>query len=232
MRDSGDGERAESREQSAGSSEQREGIEPSRETQTGSVRHYMNSLKRWVLVLAVLGAGVGAGGCASTTITFEPSPQPPVCEPSAAALVIWSPQWRPDQKDVQAREQAAEAGLRGFLATSGCFAQSVLRRASDISQTTVTSQLAGNAAVSRVVGIEVRELGPVVKLLSSAALVEGGTEVVFRVIDFSPDLVGERRRFMVRWQNGGPGVVKGIASLPDDMQAALRAGLQSAGTQR
>lgn len=79
---------------------------------------------------------------------------------------------------------------------------------------------------AQVVGVEVRELGPIVKLLSSAALIEGGTEAVLRIIAYSPQSGDEVRQFTVHWHNGGPGVVKGVASLPGDMQAALRAGLQ------
>jgi len=30
----------------------------------------------------------------------------------------------------------------------------------------------------------------------------------------------------VHWAHGGPGVIKGVATLPQDMQAALAAGLQ------
>jgi hypothetical protein len=30
----------------------------------------------------------------------------------------------------------------------------------------------------------------------------------------------------VRWKNGGPGVVKGVASLPADMRAALQVALE------
>ncbi len=80
--------------------------------------------------------------------------------------------------------------------------------------------------VAQVVGVEVRELGPVVKLLSSAALVEGGTEVVLHITVYSPGSAAELRQFTVHWQDGGPGVVKGVAGLPGDMRAALRAGLQ------
>lgn len=40
------------------------------------------------------------------------------------------------------------------------------------------------------------------------------------------------RAFTVHWRHGGPGVVKGVASLPADMDAALRAGLQPADAAR
>ncbi|HZM35320.1 MAG TPA: hypothetical protein VFC18_12610 [Burkholderiales bacterium] len=126
-----------------------------------------------------------------------------------------------------AREEAAAAGLKDFLAQSGCFARSELRRVPDLTAPTVRAQFGGmRDPPAQVVGVEVRELGPIVKLLSSAALIEGGTEAVLRIIAYSPQSGDEVRQFTVHWHNGGPGVVKGVASLPGDMQAALRAGLQ------
>jgi hypothetical protein len=172
-------------------------------------------------------------GCASTSVTLQPSPQAPVCSAVSSALVLWAPRWRPDQKDVAAREEAASAGLKGFLALSGCFASAELRRVPGLEAFAVGAQF--NRAEDfrfKVVGIEVRELGPVVKLLSSAALVEGGTEVVLRVIEYSPDSGAELREFTVHWRNGGAGVVKGVASLPADMQAALAAALQPSSSAR
>ena len=186
-----------------------------------------------------IGAGVCAAvlaACASTTgtttVTLTPSPQAPVCDRTATALVLWAPQWRPDQKDVAQREAAAAAGLARFIDTSGCFARAQVRRLADTSAASVDAQ-AGTAAAeafSQVVVIRVRELGPVVRLLSSVALVEGGTEVVLHVSTRSLRPAGvagpAAREFTVHWQQGGPGVVKGVASLPADMQAALAAGLQ------
>ena len=75
--------------------------------------------------------------------------------------------------------------------------------------------------------LTVRELGPTVKLLSSAALVEGGTEVVVDVAVVRPGRREPDREFSIRWQDGGPGVVKGVQTLPADMAAALKAGLQA-----
>lgn len=176
-----------------------------------------------VLCCALLAA------CASTAVTFTPSPQTPVCDRTATALVLWAPQWRPDQKDVAAREAAAASGLERFFADSGCFARTALRRGSDLSPATVTSQWAASGGqFDTVLTIAVRELGPVVRLFSSAALVEGGTEVVLHVSVRAGPTVGPARAFTVHWRNGGPGVVKGVASLPDDMDAALHAGLQPA----
>lgn len=187
----------------------------------------MVTLRKFARYSSVLLCGVLLAGCASTAITLNPSPQAPVCERTAAALVLWAPEWRPDQKDVVERELAAATGLKDFFANSGCFARSELRRIPDLSPTTVSAQVASATGhFTRVVVVGVRELGPVVKLLSSAALVEGGTEVVLQVAEYSVPGVTQPREFTVHWRNGGPGVVKGVASLPGDMQAALFSGLQ------
>jgi hypothetical protein len=166
-------------------------------------------------------------GCASTSFTVSPTPQAPVCNPAATALVLWAPLWRPDQKDPGDREIAAAAGLKDFFASSRCFTSTELRRIADLSPATVYAQTAVSAGrFSRVVVIAVRELGPVVQLLSSAGLVEGGTEVVLQVGQYSATGATPTREFNVHWKNGGPGVLKGVTSLPADMQAALAAGLQ------
>jgi len=167
------------------------------------------------------------GGCASTTTAqLSTSPQEPVCAASQTALVLWRPQWRVDQKDVLAREAAAAEGLSQFFERSGCFKSASLQRSL---QTSEEAALAAASEATRrydkVVLIAVRELGPTVKLGASLALVEGGTEVVLGVSEFIPG-TKEPRSFTVRWHSGGPGVLKGVASLPQDMQAALVAGLQ------
>lgn len=179
-----------------------------------------------------LAIGLGAwlvGGCASTTVTLSPAPQAPVCDPAASALVVWAPAWRPDQKDVAAREAAAAAGLGRFFASSGCFARTALRRVDGPEAFAASADpAAAGGPFDTVVTIAVRELGPVVRLMSSAALVEGGTEAVLQVTARRLQPPGPPRAFTIHWQHGGPGVVKGVASLPDDIGAALRSGLQPA----
>ncbi len=166
-------------------------------------------------------------GCASTTVTFSPDPQAAVCSDNATALVLWAPQWRADQKDVPDREAAAATGLQTFFSSSGCFAHSELRRLSSVAPLPMTEIASANGQFEKVVVIAVRELGPVVKLLSSLALVDGGTEVVLQVAEFSPPSSVQPREFTIHWQHGGHGVIKGVGSLPQDMHAALVAGLQS-----
>lgn len=154
---------------------------------TSNVRPFMVTSMHSMRSLFALFLGALLVGCASTKATLQPTPQAPVCAASATALVLWAPHWRPDQKDVLAREEAAAVGLTEFLAKSGCFALSELRRVKDFTSPTVQAQVGSiRDPGTRLVGVEVRELGPTVKLLSSAALVEGGTEVVLRVIEYSP----------------------------------------------
>ena len=168
--------------------------------------------------------GALLSACASTTVSFQPAAPEPLCEPSATAVVFWATRWRADQKDVTARESAAATGLSGFFASTDCFAQTQLRRVDALPP----SPLPAAPDSSRLIGIEVLELGPVVKLLSSAALVDGGTEVVFRAVRYPIGTADEPHSFIVQWRQGGPGVVKGVASLPQDMRAALQAGLMAA----
>jgi len=166
-------------------------------------------------------------GCASTTVTLIPSPQAPVCDPAASALVLWAPQWRPDQKDVSQREAVAHAGLRDFLSETQCFARSELRRLPDLAPETIATQFDSAASqFDSVVLIRVRELGPVVRLLSFPAFVDGATEVVLHVTTYQAPAFTVSREFTVHWRDGGPGVIKGVTSLPDDLRATLGVALQ------
>jgi hypothetical protein len=179
---------------------------------------------------SVVTCGYLLAGCVSTTVALSPSPQAPVCERTARALVLWAPAWRADQKDAVDRAAAAEAGLMDFFGSGDCFARSELRRMPDQGAAAAEADAAAASDRSRrTVVIAVRELGPVVRLLSSAALLEGGTEVVLEVAVHGEPGVAPPRRFSVHWRSGGPGVVRGVASLPGDTRAALHAGLQAGG---
>lgn len=170
------------------------------------------------------------GACASTTsVQLSPSPQAPVCAATARAQVFWQTAWRPDQKDVTAREAAAAEGLGRFFQTSGCFGSAALQRLPQ-QQAMAAIQSAVAEASSRherVVVIVVRELGPTVRVGASLALLEGATEVLLDISEHTAAQLGPRA-FTVHWRSGGPGVIKGVASLPQDMQAALVSGLQPA----
>lgn len=134
--------------------------------------------------------------------------------------------WRPDQKDVAAREAAAATGIGQFFETSRCFEAASVRRLDPNANAALPAAVSEAAARgARVVLIVVRELGPTVKVGASLALVEGATEVVLDISEFEPAKPAPRT-FTVTWRNGGAGVIKGVATLPSDMQAALAAGLQ------
>lgn len=172
-------------------------------------------------------AGIILIGCANTTVRITPLPQTPICNSALSALVLWSPQWRPNQKDVSERETAAEAGLRAFLQASGCFKNSEFRRLPSITPPIVAAEVdSAKRQFDKVVSITVRELGPVIKLLASLALIDGGTEVVLQIAEYTVPGGTQTRGFTVHWEHGGPGVIKGVASLPQDMQAALIMGLR------
>lgn len=144
------------------------------------------------------------------------------------ALVLWRTQWRADQKDVIERETAAAAGIGQFFESSGCFKSASVKRLPQLSEEQAKHTAAAAASQSgNVVLVSVRELGPTVKIGASIALVEGGTEAVLDVSEFNSGKA-KPRTFTVQWNSGGPGVLKGVASLPQDMQAALAAALQPA----
>lgn len=177
--------------------------------------------------LAVLVVAAMLVSCATTRVDISPSPQAPVCDGTASALVFWAAQWRPNQKDVLKREAAAETGLVEFLQTPGCFKNSELRRVAVLTPTGVASEVAStNRLFNKVVVITLLELGPVIELLSSLALIDGGTDVVLQVDEYIPPVEIPTRTFTVRWRNGGPGVIKGVASLPPELRAALITALQ------
>ncbi|CAN5238490.1 hypothetical protein BH11PSE11_BH11PSE11_17060 [soil metagenome] len=176
-------------------------------------------------------------GCASTNVEITGKvPHVPLCQlpgQSLSALVLWGPQWRADQKEVALRELAAQKGIEAFLKTSACFAKFELRRVAEGGAAVAQSErelldLAGqsNPRPDRVLVVKVRELGPVVKLFSSGAMVEGATEVVLDLTVVDVPAAKTLAESRTRWQNGGPMVIKGVASLPEDMQAALSAALR------
>ena len=186
-------------------------------------------MTRWRTACAAGSIGLLLGGCASTTVTLTPAAQAPVCDAQATALVLWAPQWRTDQKDVAPREQAAAVGLQRFLADSGCFARAELKRLPDLEPATVQAQAgAAGSGFTQLLTIGVRELGPVVKLLSSAAGVEGGTEVVLQVASYAlPGLV-DRREFTIHWATAGPGCSRAWPAYPATCRPHCRRGFRPA----
>ncbi|PIQ26949.1 hypothetical protein COW36_17110 [bacterium (Candidatus Blackallbacteria) CG17_big_fil_post_rev_8_21_14_2_50_48_46] len=185
-------------------------------------------------VVLSLSIGVLASACASTRVTFTPDEPPAyLCRAkseNSAILVLWATQWRPDQKDIPLREVAAEQGITHFFNTSGCYAQAEIRKTSaeELSSKEKLERLinSANSKPDRVLIIVVHELGPVVKLFSSLAFIDGGTEVVLSISEYGAQRRHPSQTFSVRWENGGPGIIKGVESLPEDMEAALIASLK------
>lgn len=175
----------------------------------------------------LLGVLLALSGCASTTsVQITPAPQEPVCQPAASARVLWVTKWRADQKDVPAREEAVSKGIHLFFDRPGCFASVSVERLPDNAQQAIDALVTGRSRYAEaVVVLAVRELGPTLKIGSSPALVEGGTEVVLDIAEYPPGR-STPRTFTVWWRDGGPGTVKGVATLPQDLQSALAAGLQ------
>ena len=199
---------------------------PSRHAGARSLGTPAKPTRRGLPLMLVAAAALGA--CASTTtVHVAPGPQPPACRITASALILWTPQWRPDQKDVAEREAAAASGIAQFFAGPGCFASATVQRIATPSAAAVSAAIErAPARYDGAVLVTVRELGPIVRVGGSAALVEGGTEVVLELAEFEPPAWSEQRRYTVTWRDGGPGVIKGVASLPQDIQAALAAGMQ------
>jgi hypothetical protein len=180
--------------------------------------------------LGLVAACLLAGCAATTSLTLTPSPQPALCQRAPErinAVVLWTTQWRADQKDVIDRETAAGIGIARFFSESGCFAKVEIRRLASPAQAHEQAAAAASASKTDVVlVVVVRELGPILRLGSSAALVEGGTEVILDFTAYATRSATPTRSFTAHWQNGGPGVVKGVASLPADIESALAASLQ------
>jgi hypothetical protein len=181
---------------------------------------------------ALLLAAAYLAGCASTTIESTGSALlAPLCrpgEPPRPVLVLWGPQWRPDQKEPAQREAFARKGLEEFLAATPCAAARVERFAAGgpVPPDAELLRRARSTAppADLAVLVTVRELGPVL-LIGIPVIVEGGTEVVLdvRVLDTASSAM--RADVRIHWKNGGTFVVKGVGSLDRDMAAALRAAL-------
>jgi hypothetical protein len=172
-------------------------------------------------------------GCASTRVeTTGQKPQQPLCDVSARALVLWGPHWRADQKDVGDRVAAADRGVKDFFDSGACFAAVEIRRLAGYNSAVLPSAsemtalaLAHGPKPDVVVAVTVLEIGPVVKLLGSPALVEGGTEVVLEVRAVNVVTQKPLGDFRTHWQRGGAWVLKGVGSLAQDMTAALDAAM-------
>ncbi len=174
-----------------------------------------------LVVLAAL-----ATGCASTRIELRPEGAlPSLCvtaQGGGLTRVTWWPRWRPDQKEPAAREAMAEAGLRRVVMEGKCLGPATLRRrpAAPADGREADAGSPGQPPPARVLLVTVRELGPVLRL-GSGSIVEGETTVALELREVDPR-TGDVRLRSIDWRNGGPGVVKGVATLEDDIAEAFR----------
>jgi len=175
-------------------------------------------------------------GCAATKIETSGAPlEAPLCQRGAAALsalVVWGPQWRPDQKEPALREAAALRGIQNFLAQSSCLAVAGVHRLqpdADVPSDEVLLHLAAASSPvpERVVLVIVRELGPRL-VIGFPVIVEGGTEVLIDVRVLDPRTSQSLASARTHWRNGGSFVIKGVKTLEHDMSAALSAALMPA----
>lgn len=192
----------------------------------------MNILK----FLTCIGFCLWLVGCASTKVVTLGMPTTPIplCQSKdeqISALIVWKPEWRPDQKEVALREEAAQRGIEEFFNHSGCFSHVHVRRLPGDNVTSTSSDLdllklaeSEVPAPDKVLFIKVKELGPVVRI-GLPVLVEGGTEVVLELKAINVRTKALIAALRTHWQNGGVFVVKGVKTLEQDMRAALAATL-------
>lgn len=164
--------------------------------------------------------------CSSTRVSISPlKPAHRVCQAPGEklrVLVLWRPEWRADQKEPEKREAAAKVGIEDFFRAGRCFSSVQIER-SDAAGIAAYLQSAGKPVGKEdYIHITVRELGPVVRVFSSLALLEGGTEVVLE-IEILHAAAGDTEKYRVHWQDGGPWKLKGVKTLAADMTAALTA---------
>ncbi len=168
--------------------------------------------------------------CASTRIETTGSALPRCSADGkpAQAHVFWKTEWRSNQKDVEQREEAVLRAIEDFFRQPGCFSAVAISRLDSSDTAAAQDQALASAAAKtkseRIILITVHELGPVVRLCASPALVEGGTEALIgvRVLEPQGAVLADCR---IHWQNGGPFAIKNTRTLREDMKSPLRAAL-------
>jgi len=169
-------------------------------------------------------------GCASTTsvTTTGITLKAPICsveQPTVRSVVYWQSQWRADQKEPAKREAAALAGIRDLLDRTECLEVTGLHRLPDAAgsfdQDLLHRAAEDSPNAERVLVIVVRELGPRLEI-GLPVLLKGETEVHLELRVLDPLRSASLADAEVRWNHGGPFVVKGVKTLPADMSAALR----------
>lgn len=157
---------------------------------------------------------------ARQTIIIPESAFAGVCPKSKTTLpvrVTWETQWRANQKDKPAREQAIERGLEKYFAHSRCFRALSIQRAAERPLNQESKVLQPGT-----ISILVSELGPKLQILGSLWLLEGGTEVSFTIGLKSADPQDAVKSATVHSRHTGPWYIKGVKSLDEELATALR----------
>jgi hypothetical protein len=187
---------------------------------------------RFFQILAIICISITLLGCASTKVATSGSVlKKPLCQAGTdeiSALVFWTPQWRPDQKEPQLREAAALRGIQHFFSDSPCVTNVDIRRlpngaSEDVPSDEEILRTVTTAALEpdRILLVVVRELGPRL-VIGIPMLVAGGTEVIVDVRVLNAKTSESLANVRTHWQNGGTFVIKGVKTLDQDMSAALR----------
>lgn len=182
-----------------------------------------STLRPKLSVLFITACLLWLGGCASTRVSHTgTSLGSSLCELAPAPIptvVAWEPRWRKDQKEPQLREEAAARGIDLFVSRATCLRVLSIQRVQASAEPT-----AKDSEPRLAILVGVRELGPTVTI-GGPGVVAGGTEVVLdlRVADLRQGTV--IMEGTTTWRDGGTLVIKGVATLPQDMAAALEAAL-------
>lgn len=183
-------------------------------------------MKKLLVILFILSL---IYGCASTSVLMHQVGDNSICDGKTSSLILWGPAWRKDQKEPKLREEIAEKAINKFLSDSNCFSNyKILRTANNKSAIELSDIEAINLSkesgskYDKIIFIRLEELGPVVHLNLSPILLDGSTNVEFRV-----RILDTKTSFLeydneMEWNNGGPYVLKGISTLQQDMYDALK----------
>lgn len=173
-------------------------------------------------------------GCATTHIqTHVVGRGLPLCQTNSSSdsvLVLWGTAWRENQKEPTLREVIADRGIHRFFAQASCYQKVDILNAIAGRSTIVLSDTEAlpwaatfnNGTYSKIVVLRVEELGPLLNIHLSPVLWDGATEVVFNVRVLTVSSTSLEVDASVQWKNGGAFVLRGLGSLEEDLQAALR----------
>lgn len=180
---------------------------------------------------AVLAAIFLFASCATTKIQSNGSPlQKPLCDAgnqSASVSVLWSTNWRPDQKEPQLREAAALRGIEKYFKAQSCIQTLAIHHIAlpqqheHLSDATILAMARETGdQPDKVIFLVVHELGPKL-IIGLPTLIEGGTEVVLEARVTDPKSATSLANIRTQWQKGGPFYIKGVKTLDADMQTVL-----------